>query len=170
MLSRRETRIILRIAGRTPSRTGLKKSSPAPAGKSYLATTVATTVLIDVALEVNLCTFRQETLTALATTILNNAATCFRRHTGTKTMLLLANSLGRLVGTLTHQSENLVEIPLWAAGPQKLAIRDQLSIHHIQILCSFFTTPLFPLPHRENSPSPPTSGGLIVRALKRFRS
>jgi hypothetical protein len=166
MLSRRETRIILRIAGRTPSRTGLKQSSPAPAGKSYLATTVATTVLIDVALEVNLSTFRQETLAALATTVLQDATTCLCRHTGTETMLLLANSLGRLVGTLTHQSEKLIEIPLRAAGPEKLAIRDQLSIHHIHILSSFLQNPLFPLPRRENSPFSPTTDGLIIMTLK----
>lgn len=77
-----------------------------PAGKIDLAT-----VLGDVALEVNLRTFRQKTLAALATTILQDATTCLGRHTGTETMLLLANSLGRLVGTLTHRSENLVEIP-----------------------------------------------------------
>jgi hypothetical protein len=57
-------------------------------------------VLDGVALEVNLGTLGEETLAALAATLVQDVATCLGGHTGTEAVLLLAGAFGRLVGTL----------------------------------------------------------------------
>ena len=53
-----------------------------------------------VTVEVKLCALRQETLTPLATTILEDAAASLGRHAGTETVLTFAGALGGLVSHL----------------------------------------------------------------------
>lgn len=57
-------------------------------------------VLNGVALEVNLSSLRNETLTALTAALVQNIATGLGGHTGAEAVLLLAGAFGRLVGAL----------------------------------------------------------------------
>lgn len=74
-------------------------------------------VLSDVALEVKLCTFGNETLTTFLTTALDAITTCLGGHTSTEAMLLFAGTFGWLVSAEAHGGF-LGEIcsPIQAAG------------------------------------------------------
>ena len=55
-------------------------------------------VLVGVALEVQLCPFRDQTLAPLAAAILDDTTTGLGLHARTESVLLLATALGWLVG------------------------------------------------------------------------
>lgn len=59
-------------------------------------------VLVAVPLVLQLGTLRQKPLATLATTAIDDAATRFRGHTGTETVLVLAGTLGRLESAEAH--------------------------------------------------------------------
>ena len=54
-------------------------------------------VLLDVALKVNLCTLWKEAFAALGTAFAKDIAAGFGAHAGAKTVLTFADTLGRLV-------------------------------------------------------------------------
>ena len=64
-----------------------------------------TTVLDRVALVLNFSTLRKKALTALSTTTTQNFASILGSHTGTETKLVLAATLGRLIGPLAHNKK-----------------------------------------------------------------
>ena len=59
-------------------------------------------VLRDVALEVKLCSLRNQALAAFLAAALDAVAACFCGHAGTETVLLLAGAFCRLIGAEAH--------------------------------------------------------------------
>jgi hypothetical protein len=71
-------------------------------------------VLIGVALEVDLSTFGDQALASFGATTTDDITTAFRRHTGAKTMLALAAAFGRLIGAF-HDGKK-VATKKWIPG------------------------------------------------------
>tara|TARA_Y100000385_G_C13060372_1_gene624100 strand:+ start:941 stop:1225 length:285 start_codon:yes stop_codon:yes gene_type:complete len=70
-------------------------------------------VLLNVALEVNLCTFRKEAFAAFLTAAAQCVAPCLGAHAGTKTVLAFANSFGWLISTFHDEMRSKWAEPLF---------------------------------------------------------
>jgi hypothetical protein len=78
------------------------RSESGATGDIHPAVKKLDSVLSDVALEVKLCTFRDETLATFLTTALDAITTCLGGHTSTEAMLLFAGTFGWLVSAEAH--------------------------------------------------------------------
>lgn len=91
---------------------------------SYRNPAGALAVLDDVALVVHLCSLGQKTLATLGATAGEDGAAVLGSHAGAETELALAAALGRLVGSLAHNS--LVCLKWFLYGPHETAGCDMI--------------------------------------------